>query len=319
MSERRALVLSGGGVRGAFAAGAIQHLLVDRGFEFDIVIGTSTGALIAPLVATRDIADLLNLYENVDDRDILANRPDLLAFLFSDALNGSEPLERLIERFIGENGRYQRLLSSPTELFVTVLNLQTGQVEYANPRQDSKQVFLQKVLASASVPVFMPPVRIGRSQYVDGGVKENAPFSKAIDEGATHIVAIVLSPDAQRRPAGERLYSSTLAIAKRTLELLTEEVLDDDVKLATAINDGIAALARIRANAARLGLGPAQVEALFADLTNPFDGKRHVRITLIRPAEPLAGSTLSFEPRRMRELVDLGYRAAREALATEEP
>lgn len=48
---------------------------------FDLVVGTGTGALIAPLVATRAIAALLNIYDNVEDEYVLTRRPDLLAFL----------------------------------------------------------------------------------------------------------------------------------------------------------------------------------------------------------------------------------------------
>ncbi len=315
MAEKRALVLSGGGSKGAFAAGAIKYLMVDRRLAFDMVIGTSTGALLAPLVATRDIADLLNIYENVENQHVLTDRPDLLAFLLSDALNGSEPLERMINRFLGDARRYRRLVESPTEMFASVVSLQSGRVEYGNQHQDSKEVLLKKILASASIPVLMPPVQIGATQFVDGGVKETTPFAKAIDEGATHIVAIVLQPDAERRPRRTERFVTAFDITRRTLELLTEEILDNDLKVAALINEGVAALARIRANAQeRLGLSADQVAALFAGLENAFEGRRIIEITLIRPDRALAGSPLSFDPHVMREWVDLGYATAKRVL-----
>lgn len=318
MPQKRVLVLSGGGAKGAFAAGAIKHLVVERGLAFEVVVGTSTGSLLAPLVVTQDIADLLNIYENVEDQDVLTDRPDLLAFLFSDALSGSEPLERLISRFVGEKRRYDKLVNSPVELFVTVVNLQTGNVEYGNQHQDSKAVFLKKILASASVPVLMPPVRIGPCDYVDGGVKDIAPFSKAIEEGATHIVAVVLSPDETHRRPKNRTFTSTLEMAKRTLELLTEEVIDNDVKLANLYSEAIGYLDQIRANARdKLGLTPAQVRGLFSGLENPFEGKRIVGITLIRPDEELSPDSLSFDPVKMREMVDLGYAKAKQVVEEE--
>jgi predicted acylesterase/phospholipase RssA len=185
VANKRALVLSGGGAKGAFTAGVVKYLMVELGLQFDLVVGTSTGALIAPLVASQEIANLVHFYENVEQQDILKDRPDLLAFLFSDALNDTKPLQRLINKFFGDRKRYERLLQSSTEMFVTVVNMQTGEIEYGNQHQDSKSILLKKILASACVPVMMPPVKIGRHQYVDGGVKEIAPFSKAIDEGAT--------------------------------------------------------------------------------------------------------------------------------------
>ncbi|CAN5474294.1 hypothetical protein BH24GEM3_BH24GEM3_01870 [soil metagenome] len=316
MAEKRALVLSGGGSKGAFAAGAIKHLMVNRRLHFDMAIGTSTGALLAPLVATRDVADLLNIYENVENQHVLTDRPDLLAFLLSDALNGSEPLERMIHRFLGEERRYRRLVESPMEMFVSVVSLQSGRVEYGNQHQDPKEVLLKKILASASIPVLMPPVQIGSVQFVDGGVKETAPFAKAIDEGATHIVAIVLQADAERRPVRTERFLTAFDITRRTIELLTEEILDNDLRVAALINEGVATLARIRANARdRLGLSADQIQTLFAGVENAFDGRRIIEITLIRPDRELAGSPLNFDPHVMREWVDLGYATARRALS----
>jgi len=312
VAQKRALVLSGGGAKGAFSAGAVKHLIVERGLTFDLVVGTSTGSLVAPLVATGDIADLLNIYENVENQDILAERPDLLAFLLSSALNGTEPLEGLITRFFGDPARYRRLVDAPIELFVTVVNLQTGAVEYGNPRRDSKGDFLKKMLASASVPVLMPPVKIGKFQYVDGGVKDVTPFAKAIEEGATHIVAIILSADPAHRPPQAKEFSSAFAITTRTLELLVDEVVDTDVKIASLYSEGIRDLERIRANAREvLGLSGAQVRQLFAGLENPFEGRRIVEITVIRPDRELLADSLSFDPVAMREMVDLGHATAR--------
>ena len=312
MAEKHALVISGGGAKGAFGVGALKYLMVDLRLRFDLVIGTSTGALIAPLVATRDLADLLNIYENVEDQHVLRDRPDLLAFLFSDALNSSEPLRRMIGRYLGDPVRYQKLVGSPTELFVTILNMQTGLVEYGNPRRVPQDVFLRQVLASASIPILMPPVRIGPFQYVDGGVKETAPFARAIEEGATHVIAIVLSPPPETRQPQREFYTNLLEITRRTLTLLTEEVIDNDVLIARAINEGVITLAQIRANAAALGLGPAAINRLFAGIENPFGGRRVIRLTIIRPQQSLGPETLSFNPVQMRRWVDQGYRRARE-------
>jgi NTE family protein len=312
MTHKRALVLGGGGAKGAFTAGVVKYLMVDLGLTFDLVIGTSTGALVAPLVATQDIANLLHIYENVEDQDILTERTALLAFLLSDALNDSKPLEDLINTFFGERKRYQKLLDSPTEMFVTVVNMQTGRVEYGNQHQDKKPVFLQKILASASVPVMMPPVKIGRYQYVDGGVKDIAPFSKAIDEGATHVVSVILSPDAEHREPKEKEFTSSLDILKQSLELLTQEVVDNDVKIATVYSEAIRYLDLVRTNAkGNLGLTDAQIRKLFSGLENPFEGKRVIGITVIRPDEELMPESLSFDPDKMREMVVQGYNKAK--------
>ncbi|MCX8117015.1 MAG: patatin-like phospholipase family protein [Desulfobacterota bacterium] len=315
MPDKLALVLSGGGAKGAFAAGAVKYLMIELGLRFDLVVGTSTGALIAPLVAMGDIANLVHFYENVEQQDILTDRPDLLAFLFSDALNDTRPLERLIQNFFGDRTRYEKLLHSPTEMFVTVVNMQTGEVEYGNPHQDPKPVLLKKILASACVPVMMPPVKIGRYQYVDGGVKEIAPFRKAIEEGATHILSVILSPDARHRAPSRKEFKSSMDILKRTLELLTDEVVDNDLKVANLYSEAIRYLDRIRRNAKEaLGLSDKQIRRLFTGLENPFEGRRIVEIVTIRPEKELLESSLEFDPDRMRKMVDMGYKKAKEVM-----
>jgi predicted acylesterase/phospholipase RssA len=318
VASKRALVLSGGGAKGAFTAGVVKYLMVELGLNFDLVVGTSTGALIAPLVASRDIANLIHFYENVEQQDILKDRPDLLAFLFSDALNDTKPLERLITKFFGDRKRYESLVRSPTEMFVTVVNMQTGEIEYGNQHQDPKPRLLKKILASACVPVMMPPVKIGRHQYVDGGVKEIAPFSKAIDEGATHIVSVILSPDAIHREPARKEFTSSMEILKRSLELLTEEIVDNDLKVATVYSEAIRYLDRIRKDAKeKLGLTEPQIRRLFAGIENPFQGKRIVGITTIRPDDELVESSLNFDPDKMREMVDQGYNKAKEVVTRE--
>ncbi len=316
--DKKALVLSGGGAKGAFTAGAVKYLMVELGITFDLVIGTSTGALIAPLVASGDIANLLHFYENVEQQDILKDRPDLLAFLFSDALNDIKPLERLIHTFFGDRKRYERLLKSSTELFVTVVNMQTGEIEYGNQHQDPKPILLKKILASACVPVMMPPIQIGRHQYIDGGVKEIAPFRKAIDEGATHILAVVLSPEIERRAPVLKEFKSSMDILKRTLELLTDEIVDNDLNVALIYREAIRSLHQIRTNAKeRLALSEAKIRKLFEGVDSLFSGKRVVGITTIRPDHELRVSSLEFNPGQMRELVDRGYHQAKKAIRQE--
>jgi len=69
-----ALVVSGGGSKGAFAIGASERLHEEPGITFDMVAGSSTGALIAPLVVTDEIPRLRALYSRIRTEDILTQR-----------------------------------------------------------------------------------------------------------------------------------------------------------------------------------------------------------------------------------------------------
>ena len=59
MPGELAVVLSGGGAKGAFQVGVLDELIVNRGVQIDIAVGTSTGAIQALAVAQDDIPKLV--------------------------------------------------------------------------------------------------------------------------------------------------------------------------------------------------------------------------------------------------------------------
>lgn len=188
-----ALVVSGGGSRGAFAVGAIE-VLREAGMTFDLVAGTSTGALIAPLVVTDDIPLLRSIYGTVRTDDIIRKR-DALEILTKDAIYDSHPLWSLINSFVTEDC-YREIVASDKELFLATVNLQTGELVQWNQHTGgpdggavSRRTLLRAIFASASIPVMMPPAKIleDGDQFVDGGVREIAPLKVVIDHGATDI------------------------------------------------------------------------------------------------------------------------------------
>lgn len=328
---KTALVVSGGGSKGSFAVGVIE-VLRERGITFDLVTGTSTGALIAPLVATDEIALLHQLYTTVRTEDILILRRGL-DILTGDAIHDTTPLWRLINAHMTQT-RYDRLLRSPVDIFVCATNLQTGRATYFNPKRGkdggplSKDTFNRAIYASSSQPVLMPAVRIPYrvgDQFVDGGVREVAPIRKAIEEGSTAIYAIVLSPET-REPTQES-YVFVVDTLIRSLDVLLEEIALGDVKEAQSVNDVLQYLAQVRRRAGELLADPAQVEALFA----PTPGveklleKRVLELHVIRPLEELPSAGLDFSPVVMSQMLAMGreaaetYFAGREAVAGGSP
>ena len=321
---KRALVISGGGSKGAFAIGAmevLQDVLGQPNPAFDIVAGTSTGALIVPFVPTAEIQVLRGVYSSVTTDDILSKR-NIIEILATDAIFDTTPLWQLINSFITEE-RYRKIVASPVEVFLTTVNLQSGQIEYFNQHTSGENAgpmtrdnFCRAMHASASQPVLMPPVEVpeGADQFVDGGVRELAPLKIAIDHGATHIYAIVLSPE--RRERQETRYRFIVNTLLRTIELFTQEIVANDIHTAVQINRAVMHWQQIRARAEAL-LSPDQVAQIFdaADLPFPFADKRVVEITLIRPEVELAGDALEFHPAIMSQWMAMGREAAQKALA----
>lgn len=313
-----ALVVSGGGSRGAFAVGAIEELR-KAGIQFDLVSGTSTGALIAPLVTIDDLATLRYIYSSVSTSDILRQR-SIPEILFTDSIFDTSPLWSLINSFVDDD-RYRKILASRIEMIVTTVNLQTGQIEYFNPKRGpngaklDRETLLRAIFASASQPVLMPPVRVPASgdQYVDGGVREVAPLRIAIENGATDIYAIVLSPTNRARESKD--YKFVVGTLLRTIDLLLEETSVNDVADARFYNDSLNYLARVRERVSAQ-LPNMNLDDIFeTDLpTNPFSGKKLLNLHVIRPESELPSDGLEFDPIVMSQMMEMGAQTTRAML-----
>ncbi len=316
---KNALVVSGGGARGAFAVGAIE-VLRERGIRFDLVSGTSTGALIAPLVATDEVQLLRAIYTSVRTEDVVRRR-GALEILLRDAIYDSGPLWRLINSFLTPE-RYAQIVGASADVVLTTVNLQTGRLVYWSPKTSgpgggpmAREALARAMLASASIPVLMPPVRVreGGDQHVDGGVREVAPLSVAIDRGATDLYALVLSPATADRVEEEFVF--IVGTLLRTFNLFTQEVTANDVGRARLYNQAVRYLSQLRAKAAEL-LPPEEVQALFdaPEAPNPFAEARLLNLHVIRPERPLPAEGLDFDPLVMAQMMARGREAAERAL-----
>lgn len=334
--SKNALVISGGGAKGAFAVGAVQYMIEDMKLKFDIVCGTSIGAIIAPLIVTDEVRELVTMFKSFRTKDLLRKRCLLLALLKYDSIYDVKSGWKMIQREITED-RAKRILKSGKQMFLATINLQSGQVVYfqsgppADPDNKSKvipietQDQLQKaVLASANQPVLMSPVEVLPDadpvrQYVDGGVRELAPLKIAIDNGATDIYAIILRPE-RYEPVNVR-FKKIPKILLRTISLFTEEVVLNDSEIAKLYNKGVLIRNRIKKE---FGLSEERVEELFSveDHPDPFKDKRVIALHIIRPECGLHIDSLEFKPKVISEMFKLGRcRAAQvlgRALSTDE-
>jgi hypothetical protein len=96
-------------------------------------------------------------------------------------------------------------------------------------------------------------------------------------------------------PEERKTYKNVATIGMRALDLMSEETLLNDVKMAQLYNDALE----------HLGEVPE---------TSRFHGRKRVELVVIRPEKPLPSGGLDFEPTVMKEMVELGRTAARKAL-----
>ncbi len=208
---KRALVISGGGSKGAFAGGVVQYLRQVLARDYDIYIGTSTGSLLISHMALGEVERIKQVYTSVNQesifdrcpfifqekkygvRDISINHWNVLRNFIkgSKTFGESNNLRKLIARTLTEKDYYQLKLSKK-EIVVTVSNLSLNQVEYKSIQEVTYEEFLDWVWISCNYTPFMSLVRKNGCEYADGGLGSIVPIEEAVKRGATEIDAVIL-------------------------------------------------------------------------------------------------------------------------------
>jgi predicted acylesterase/phospholipase RssA len=184
-TPRNVLVLSGGGMNGAFTAGVLRGWTASGTRpQFDVVTGISTGALIAPFafLGPQYDAELERLYTSMRRENIF--RPRLLLI---DSVVSSEPLEQqiaagatpeILQKIAEAHGQGRRLYVGTTNLDTKRLVVWDLGAIAARNTPESRMLFQKVILASCSIPGLLPPVPIDveidgkrfTELHVDGGV-----------------------------------------------------------------------------------------------------------------------------------------------------
>lgn len=213
---KRAVVLGGGGSRGSYQVGVWQAL-DELGFDYEVVTGTSVGALNGALMAQHSLPLAQEMWSQIKTADIMdidvSDEEDgprdigekLRAFLGEMVKNGGadpRPLEEMLRRFIDEEAIRKSDVDfafvtveypSLTAKFITRENLPEGEL-------------VDFLMASAACFPAMKARVIGDKKYLDGGYQDNVPVELAVDMGADDIIAVDLEAIGRVRPvkaAGE--------------------------------------------------------------------------------------------------------------------
>lgn len=318
---KKALIISGGGSKGAFAVGVLKYIAQNKPeLKFDIIGGTSTGALITPLAAIDEISKLEEIYTSTTTEDIIVKGNLFQRFKDENSLFDGTPLKELVKKTVS-NDIYNRIINSGKDIFLATVSLQTGKVTYFTntflPNTSNYDMirftdikkFWKAIVASSNQPVFMPPIEIDGIQYVDGGVREYVPIQAAIAAGAEEIYAVLLAPEQMNSETKQ--YSSIPDILLRTIDLFSEDVSANDVLLTKAYSDGINYLLNVKQKMLmETDLTENEIDNLFNVENNPFESKSALKIHIIRPDIKLNSDGLEFTPSEMKIMLDKGFEIA---------
>lgn len=210
------LALGGGGSKGAFEIGAWKAFR-ELGLSFDMVAGTSIGAINGAFVAMDNPEGAEEMWDNLRMEQCLAfdapyplQSSDLLNLKNMRALAremvtrhrlNTQPLRELLAGYLKESVvRSSRVRYG---LMTVLMRSMTPQPRWIEEIPENR--FLDYVMASAGLPG-LEPVHIEGKRFLDGGFAEVLPLSMLRDRGCRRIVAIELSPRAQvRSPAIDNL------------------------------------------------------------------------------------------------------------------
>jgi predicted patatin/cPLA2 family phospholipase len=191
-----ALVVGGGGMRGAYAGG-MAHALEDAGLAscFDVVYGSSAGAYVgAGLLLGRGQGSAAIFFEDMASRAFIdprrfPRRPLVsLDHLLDDVLVRSKPLD------------WDRLRDSPIPLRVVATALEDLRPHVLEPR--TSREWKLALRATASIPLLAgPAVELHGRRWIDGSVGEPLPILRALAEGATHVLALFTRAASELRRA----------------------------------------------------------------------------------------------------------------------
>lgn len=186
MTVRTAIVVEGGAMRGIYSAGVLDVLL-ERGIEFDLAIGTSAGA--ANLASFMSKQHERNLRSYVD----IMTRPEL--FSARRALRGGHymDLDWLWDRFAAENPLDEAAIAqNPATLVSVATCANTGDALYFEHRAPNVHV---EVKAGCTLPLlYRGPVTLQGKSVVDGGLSDAIPAEEAYRRGARRIVVVRSRP-----------------------------------------------------------------------------------------------------------------------------
>ncbi len=251
--RQKALVLSGGGGRGAYHVGVLRFL-EEHDWMPDIVSGTSIGAVNGAAIASGHNAfSLWSLWRRLSTDDVQKAKWNVLE---GNYLLDTSPLRQTLQ---DEGWVHFDRINSPeaaVHLRVTATEISTGHLHVFGNSPDvypskmtQEPIQLDHIIASCSIPLIYPATELNDSLYWDGATVANTPLGPAIDAGAEEIVVVIMTPwedDEENEPIEPP--QNMLTAASTMLEWALLASFQSDLKMFRRINE----LVRLQLENARL-------------------------------------------------------------------
>lgn len=197
---KRALVLSGGGSKGAYQVGVLLALK-KLNIEYQIVTGTSVGALNGLIAVQKDIYQAYNLWKNIDfstvyDKNVFdeyqGNDFDVYKKYAKKIVEDGGVNINGVEKIIDKLFRPGKFYGSNIDYGLATYNLSKRKPVYLTKKNLPQEKIKDYVIASATCFPAFKPKNIDGDLYIDGGYHDNLPINLAIELGADEVIAVNL-------------------------------------------------------------------------------------------------------------------------------
>ena len=286
---KTALVLSGGGAKGAFQVGAEKYLREEKGYSWDVIAGVSVGALNGTMLAMEKYGRLEAIWKTISSHAVYSGKFNLATlwklYRGAKSIYSNDPLAAIVESEIEP----EKIVK---ELRVGTVSLNSGRYTVYNGDDPNIK---RAVLASTVVPVIWPPQYVSQEcqMMVDGSLRRFSPIGDVLDTDPEEVVIINCWP--KHPPALTQPPKNILDIAIRALDISSAGIIYSDIHEFTHINYNVR-------EAAAQGVA----------LTNP-KGKpyREYQSLIIEPTDHL-GWILDFSRESMERSMEMGWDRAKE-------
>lgn len=184
---KTAFVLGGGGLRGAAEVGMIKAL-AETGIRPDMVVGTSIGSLNGAVIASGSLPEMADRLETLWTH--LAASGVLREGLFGRVANLFRHRTHLHTNIAMRELLLEWLPHRRFEELPTPFHCSAACIETSSEWWFDSGALVDAILASSAVPGLLPPIEIDGRHFIDGGVVNSIPISRALELGATKLFVL---------------------------------------------------------------------------------------------------------------------------------
>lgn len=191
------LSLEGGGVKGAYQAGAYLAFKNMR-IKFDGVVGTSIGSFNGAMIASGHGDKMVELWKNIDIAKILSFDPNkiekirnkdpfVIASFIADIFSNKGIDTKGLNKLIKDNVNEEEVRNSKMDYGLCTVRLKGVKPLYLEKDDIQKNHLSHYIMNSCYLPIFKMEKTVEDSYFLDGGFFDNAPYNILINKGYTKI------------------------------------------------------------------------------------------------------------------------------------